>query len=282
MWRTVRREGAWLVPGLTANLLSVRAGKSLGCRAPDFDALVLYGPSGERWAMVDTAPDYVLETRLVSDAVEYVKGLKSAAVEYVKGIKSAIEESSAMPAVIARGRKRRVGGERGAHGTHALEHDVGIGARVEVCVPRHAGGVVRGKIRRWRERGLALDAAREWIVQGLGTLAPARLGRPRLLRSLLVSLVVGQFVHDMLEVVLIEFPATLFVLLRLFAARRVGDVGEAKVSKATDRFFLLFLLFSLVVKHARFVGLWHGNRKKTQSGAGRYHKHPPNMGPLDR
>ena len=105
VWRTVRREGAWLVPGLTANLLSVRAGKSLGCRAPDFDALVLYGPSGERWPMVDCAPDYVLETRLVSDAVDYVKGLKSDAVEYVKGIKSAIEESSAMPAVIARGRK---------------------------------------------------------------------------------------------------------------------------------------------------------------------------------
>lgn len=105
VWRMVRREGAWLVPGLTANLLSVRAGKSLGCRAPDFDALVLYGPSGERWPMVDCAPDYVLETRLVSDAVDYVKGLKSDAVEYVKGIKSAIEESSAMPAVIARGRK---------------------------------------------------------------------------------------------------------------------------------------------------------------------------------
>ena len=31
VWRAVRREGAWLVPGLTANLLSVRAGKSLGC-----------------------------------------------------------------------------------------------------------------------------------------------------------------------------------------------------------------------------------------------------------
>ena len=46
------------------NLLSVRAGKVLGFKAPDFDGMVVYGPNGEQWPMIDQAPDYVLKTRI--------------------------------------------------------------------------------------------------------------------------------------------------------------------------------------------------------------------------
>ena len=63
-WHTVQRKGAWLVPGLTVNLLSVRAGKELGFKSPDFDGMVVYGPNGEQWPMIDRAPDYVLRTRI--------------------------------------------------------------------------------------------------------------------------------------------------------------------------------------------------------------------------
>ena len=68
-WRALRRPGAWLVPGLQMNLLSVRAGKLLGARAPDFDALRVYGTNGEVFPMLDVKPDYVLDSRVLADVL---------------------------------------------------------------------------------------------------------------------------------------------------------------------------------------------------------------------
>ena len=63
-WRAFQRPGAWLVPGLRMNLLSVRASRQLGWRAPDFDRLIVHGPHGECFPILDAFPDYVLASRI--------------------------------------------------------------------------------------------------------------------------------------------------------------------------------------------------------------------------
>ena len=77
VWRALRRPGAWLVPGLQMNLLSVRAGKLLGARAPDFDALRVYGTRGEVFPMLDVKPDYVLDSRVLADVLADTAQVKS-------------------------------------------------------------------------------------------------------------------------------------------------------------------------------------------------------------
>ena len=77
VWRALRRPGAWLVPGLQMNLLSVRAGKLLGARAPDFDALRVYGTAGEVFPMLDVKPDYVLDSRVLADVLADTAQVKS-------------------------------------------------------------------------------------------------------------------------------------------------------------------------------------------------------------
>ena len=59
------------------NLLSVRAGKLLGARAPDFDALRVYGTRGEVFPMLDVKPDYVLDSRVLADVLADTAQVKS-------------------------------------------------------------------------------------------------------------------------------------------------------------------------------------------------------------
>ena len=60
--------GAWLVPGLAMSLLSVRALKKLGWRAPCFDRLVVYDGDGHEYPIVDDAPSYTFEATIPDSA----------------------------------------------------------------------------------------------------------------------------------------------------------------------------------------------------------------------
>ena len=64
--RTLELPNVWLVPALAMSLLSVRALKKLGWRAPDFEALVLYDGDGHSYPIMDADPSYTLASRVVA------------------------------------------------------------------------------------------------------------------------------------------------------------------------------------------------------------------------
>ena len=64
--RLIEFPGAWLVPSLAMSLLSVRAVKALGWKAPDFDKLVMTDGEGIEFPIVDADPSYTLASRVVA------------------------------------------------------------------------------------------------------------------------------------------------------------------------------------------------------------------------
>ena len=68
-WRSLSQEGAWLCPGIASTLLSVRACKAAGWRAPDFEAMRVYDGAGRAYPIGDDGVSYSLDLHTVPDAV---------------------------------------------------------------------------------------------------------------------------------------------------------------------------------------------------------------------
>ena len=64
--RRIELPGVWFVPSLAMSLLSVRAIKKLGWRAPDFENLLMYDRHGNGFPIADADPSYTLASRVVA------------------------------------------------------------------------------------------------------------------------------------------------------------------------------------------------------------------------
>ena len=84
-WRDFKCPGAWLVPGLAMSLLSVRALKNLGWRAPCFDKLMVYDGDGNEYPIVDDAPSFTFEATIphatTDEVIETIRRLIESAAQ---------------------------------------------------------------------------------------------------------------------------------------------------------------------------------------------------------
>ena len=92
--RLIEFPGAWLVPSLAMSLLSVRAVKALGWKAPDFDKLVMTDGEGIEFPIVDADPSYTLASRVVAPDPTFAAAVLARGRSAIPTTKSSATESA--------------------------------------------------------------------------------------------------------------------------------------------------------------------------------------------